>query len=525
MGVAMLAHLDWREAATLALLAAVVLLGLLLRLVGLGWGRPYDYHPDEWVILNPAMKMVQQGSWNPESFTYPSGLIYVERLIVSMLHLLDGSVSLATTGRYSEAFPEQFPFIYAGRVFVALAGALTAIPTYLAARSVSNRVGGIAAAIVVVVAPLGVLNSHYLTTDVPMAALAAVVLCLSLRGLEGARRWLVAAGFAAGLAASTKYDGGLVVVVPLVVLLTSCPPVHWLRRSTLATAVQIALASLAGFVLLTPAALFDTSDVWTGGILFQLQQYSGGFAGAQGSDNFAYYLQTLWGANGLGLGLSILVGLGLLLAVVQHRRADLAMLSFALAYFVLISVPPVRFNRNLLPLIPFCAVLAGRGVGWLADLIVALPRGRVHLMRRLPSAVIGLALIAVAATPSISVAIASDQEFREPDTRTIALTWIERNIPHGATIAREAWTPQVAGPDYVVTFVTPLALKPLEWYRSAGFDYVITSSTYFDRFGKDHPYASFYRSLLAGQIVMDLKPRAGLRGPHIVIVKMGDPDP
>ena len=218
-------------------------------------------------------------------------------------------------------------------------------------------------------APLAVVNSHYLTTDVPTAALVILTLWLSLKGLTGRRRWLLMAGFAAGLAASTKYNGGMVVIVPLVVLLTSCSPRQVLRRSTVATACLVVLASIAGLVVLTPAVVFDASSVWTGGVLFQLQQYSGGLLGAGGNDNAAYFLRVLWGAGGLGTGLSILAMVGLLVAVVQHRRADLAVLSFVLAYFLLISLPLVRFDRNLLPLLPFLAVLAGRAVGWIVDLL------------------------------------------------------------------------------------------------------------------------------------------------------------
>lgn len=374
-------RISWARIGTLALLVAIVIVALSLRFVGLGWGRPFVYHPDEWVVANPAMDMVRTGSWNPDLFLYPSGLIYVERFIIAVLHQIDPTVSLATTapGGYaglpwrggSTALPEQFPYFYVGRAFVAMVGALMALPTYFAARSVSNAVGGIAAAVAIAVAPFAVTNSHYLTTDVPTAAMVVLTLCLSLRGLTGGRRWLLAAGFAAGLAASTKYNGGLVVIVPLAVLLTSCPPRQLLRRPTLTTAGLIVLASVAGFVLLTPAVVFDASHVWTGGILLQFQVYSGGLLGAEGTDNAIYFLRVLWGGNGLGPGLSILAAFGLLISVVQHRRADVAVLSFVLAYYVLLSLPPVRFDQDLLPLMPFLAVLAGRTVGWLVDFLTA----------------------------------------------------------------------------------------------------------------------------------------------------------
>jgi hypothetical protein len=407
-GVSRAWRISWASVGTVALLAVIVIVALALRFAGLGWGQPFVYHPDEWVVANPAMDMVRTGSWNPGLFMYPSGLIYVERFIVAALHHIDPSVSLVTaaTGGYaglpwrggSNALPEQFPYFYSGRAFVAMVGALMALPTYLAARSMSNAVGGIAAAVAIAVAPLVVLNSHYLTTDVPTAALMAVTLWLSLRAQNGGRRWLLAAGFAAGLAASTKYNGGLVVIVPLAVLLTSCPPRQLLRRPTLTTAGLIVLASMAGFVLLTPAVVFDASHVWTGGILYQFQAYSGGHPGAEGTDNAIYFLRVLWGEGGLGPGLSVLAALGLLIAVIQHRRADLAVLSFVVAYYVLISVPPVRFSRNLLPLLPFLAVLAGRSVGWLVDFLTAHLQ-QLTIQRQLTIYMRQLAVVAIGLSP------------------------------------------------------------------------------------------------------------------------------
>lgn len=535
------ARRSWRitrpTVGTIAVLVGIVIGALALRFVGLGWGRPFVYHPDEWVVADPAMNMVRSGSWNPGLFTYPSGLIYIERFIISGLHLLNPSVSLATDtmGGYaglpwraaSDGLPEQFNYFYAGRAVVAVVGALMAVPTYFAARSVSNAVGGVAAAVAIAVAPLAVLNSQYLTTDVPTAALTALTLCLSLRGLAGGRRWLVAAGFAAGLAASTKYNGGLVVIVPLVVLLTSCPPRQLLRRPAVTTAGLIILASIAGFVLLTPAVVFDPAHVWSGGILFQFRQYTGGHPGAEGSDNAVYFLRVLWGGGGLGPGLAILAALGLLIAVVQRRRADLAVLSFVVAYYVLISLPPVRFDRNLIPLMPFLAVLAGRAVGWLVDFLTShRPQLTIHSLqltahlRPIPSIAIGLAIVAVAATPSFSAAVASDQMLRQTDTRTIALQWIEQNVPRGATIAREEYTPQIPNSEYKVGFVWLLANKPLEWYRAAGFDYVVTSGFQFDRYVGIEPQDAFYRSLLAEPIVLDLRPQPGQPGPRVVVVRL-----
>lgn len=531
-------RIDRDRIGALAVLLGVVILALALRLVGLGWGRPFVYHPDEWVVGNQAIDMVRTGSWIPRWFTYPSGLIDVERLIVALLHHAYPNLSLdtSTTGGYaalpwrslSNALPEQFPYWYAGRVFVAVVGALTALLTYLAARSVTNAVGGIAAAMAIAVAPLAVSNSHCLTTDVPMAALVALTLWLSLRGLTGRRSWLIAAGFAAGLAASTKYNGGLVIIVPFVVLLTSCPPAHLVRRPILVTACLTVAASIAGFALLTPALIVDPVSVWTGGILFQFQQYAGGHVGTEGPDSAIWYLRVLWGQTGLGPGqtglgpgLSILTAGGIVVSVGRHRRADIAVLSFVIAYYAVIGIQSLRVERNLLPLLPFLAVLAGIGTGWLADFASAHVRTDRRQRRQTSSTAVALAVLALCVGPSLSAAVADDQALRVTDTRTIALDWIEQNIPAGATIAREEFTPQIPNSIFRVGFEWFLADKPLDWYRSNGFEYVVTSSSMFDRYMGIEPEGSFYRALLAEPVVLDLRPAPGQPGPRVVVIRLG----
>jgi hypothetical protein len=75
------------------------------------------------------------------------------------------------------------------------------------------------------------------------------------------------------------------------------------------------------------------------------------------------------------------------------------------------------------------------------------------------------------------------------DTRTLAKEWIEENIPVGARIATD-WavhspplsTPERAVPDGRVVYDYDaiggigLAAHPLEWYRTEGYDYIVTTS-------------------------------------------------
>jgi hypothetical protein len=78
----------------------------------------------------------------------------------------------------------------------------------------------------------------------------------------------------------------------------------------------------------------------------------------------------------------------------------------------------------------------------------------------------------------------------QTDTRTLALTWIENNIPKTAKLGMDfpIYGPPLASQDHAVSgtknlFVVRdfmgyggLSYRSLDWYRSNGFNYLITSS-------------------------------------------------
>jgi 4-amino-4-deoxy-L-arabinose transferase-like glycosyltransferase len=515
----------------LALLSAILLAAAGLRLVGVGFGQPFVYHPDEWVTANPAMNMVRTGTWDPRFFLYPSALTYAERTVVSISRIVTGaSLTTAPTSGLaglpdrdgSNALPEQFAYFFWGRVVVAVLGVLTALVTYLAASRIAGAVGGLAAAAIVAVDPLHVLHSHYLTPDVPTSFCTSLTLLLGLLGSKGNRRWLVASGFVAGLAASTKYNGGLVLMVPLVLHFAS--GLGWqevARRAASRTTVLIVGASIVGFVVATPAILFDSEGVFAG-IQAQAIAYTAGHPGAEGTDNWLFNLRYLY-SSGLGPALSALVVAGLGMAAIWRRAETSAVALFAAAYFALVSIPLVRFERNLVPLVPYLAILAGVAVGRVAPSFGAWPRIQRDLPR-LASSVIATALVCVGLVQAGSASIAVDKMLLLPDTRTEALSWIEQNLPAGSRIVREQFTPQVPSGRLSVGFVYTLPGHPMSFYKENGVQYLVASGFNIDRFGAGYPtQKAFYADLLTLPIVYELWPGTQghlLTGPRVIVVRL-----
>ena len=520
-------------APTLAAIGAILAIGALLRGPGLRWGDPYVYHPDEWMIARHAMTMVATTDWNPHTFVYPSVLLELHAGLVALLHgARPTTLAVGQPWLYEGEFlPQQFRYILAGRMLVSLMGISTILVVFETGRRLVGIVGGLAAAAILAVLPLAVEHAHYLTTDVPVAFLCASCLLATVIAAQAGRlRWWVLAGLLAGLAGSTKWNGLLVVGVPLLALVAT----RLGERPALSTVVErdvvvkglaIVVAAVIGLVGATPGIAFAPSEV--GAWLALLTDF--------------YRIpdpRQTEGSLGFNLG-ALVAGLGPVLAwsfagmaVVALRswteprmRAAITIPVFILVYLVAVSLPARHYERNLLPILPYLAIAGGIAtatlVGWARN------RPLRGIRRpRFATGLVAIALVACLVLPA-SASVAITNAMRGPDTRLLARAWVLDQVPSGTTIAREAYTPQFGSREYHVRGSYFLHQHTLDDYRSLGVRYLIASSRTYDRF-VDMPGAveesAFYHALFALPEVFRVDPEPGRRGPTVRIFRL-DPIP
>lgn len=370
-----------KPARTGRLLPAVGLLALLagallLRAWGLGWGLPderryYPYHPDEAVLLRVACEVSPFWlDFTPSFYNYGSLYILLTRFVLDLI--------APGAGWGAVPQPPQQPFatwvadvarlLLVGRWVTVLLGAGTVWLTWELGRRLFGPRAGWIAALFAAVAPILVLFGHYMTVDVPGAFFTTLALALAARGLRaaeagGVRRaagWAAACGAAAGLAAGTKYNGGLA-------LLTVAVPCWALwagggRKPALAAAALAALAAALSFLLSTPGVLLET-PTFLKDFRYELDRNVEGqgliFAGT--APAWLYHFQV-----GLPVGLEwplyLVVLAGLCVSLLRRRREDALLWLFIAGSFLALAGAERKFVRYLVPLIPPLLVLAGRAV-------------------------------------------------------------------------------------------------------------------------------------------------------------------
>jgi hypothetical protein len=516
-------------APTIAAIGTIMVVGALLRGLGLRWGDPYVYHPDEWMIARHAMTMVATTDWNPHTFVYPSVLLELHAGLVALLHgARPTTLAVGQPWLYEGEFlPQQFRYILAGRTLVSLMGIATILVVFETGRRFAGVAGGLASAAILAVLPLAVEHAHYLTTDVPAALLCAVCLLATVTASRSGRmRWWVVAGLAAGLAGSTKWNGLLVVGVPLLALMAvrvgERPSLSSiLDRDVVAKFVAIVAAAAIGLVGATPGIFLAPTELsaWFT-ILTDFYRYPDP---RQTQGTLAFNLGALLEGFGPLLGWCVAgVGVAVWRARSDPRmRAAIAIPAFVLAYLVAVSLPPRHYERNLLPILPYFAI--GGGIAAAALVEWARTRRLGGIARpRLASGLVAIGLLACLVGPGAASGEITSA-MRGPDTRLLAREWVLDQVPRGTTIAREVYTPQFGPREYRVRGSYFLHQHTLEGYRSLGVRYLIASSRTYGRF-VDMPGAAnesaFYHALFALPEVFRVDPEPGRRGPTIRIFRL-----
>ncbi len=366
-----------------AAVVGLVVVAACARIWGLRWGLPdsthlFSYHPDEYHSLRGLLSLALSGDLNPHFFNYGSLYLYLVSAAGVLGHgLLISSLSL-------ETIPEALRlWTLDARVVSVLAGVLTVVTVYVLARRVWSNLPAVCCALLLALAPLHVLNSHYATVDVTQTLFVALVLLFSVRLAESGR-WqdCVWAGLMVGLAASTKYSGLLVVVAPLTAIVLSCGnKASGCRGSEAAKKMLIVLGTaVLGFALTSPFTFLAWSEAKQG-ILHELQHMHVGEPLAVAAEPNAFWFHA---KNLLAPGAGPIVALALVgwaMAVVRRHRQLLPIAVFACLWAVMTGLANVRYARYEVALLPALVILgiypiaqllrARRGYRWAGYLLIA----------------------------------------------------------------------------------------------------------------------------------------------------------
>ncbi len=365
--------------------------------------------PDEDRLVGRAQHIFATGNWHPGSFFYPGLPFYIDTVA---LHGYYAAGKLL--GRYEE--PRDFLFDIAvtrpglhyriSRVVSAAAGVATIVAVYALSLAAYGRSGAaLLAAFALAVCHIHVRDSHFATVDVLATLFVTLSLVYACRAsFHPTARNFVLAGALAGLAISSKYNVGLV-VIPIGVAAFYRGREAWPRLALAAA------ASAAAFALTSPYVFLRFAEFRRDMSHLEVFLYRAG-------DLALWDHLKLTFPHGLGWPLYFFFALGLARALIRRQRPDVLLLSFAVPFFALMSSARITFPRYILPLFPLLLVFA-------ADIVLS-------LLERIPSTRMRAMATAVAAIVLLAPPLVDSSAFNRiavrEDTRLQAASFVAGNF-------------------------------------------------------------------------------------------------
>ena len=283
---------------------------------------------------------------------------------------------------------------------------LTVLVIYFIGRILYGRRAAAFAAALVAISAYSVALGRLALLDAAVTFfISAAVLFLILWLRRESVGWLAMFTLTTSIATQTKVTSVLLVVIFAAVLLIDGA---W-RRLRVRT---LAIAGLAGLVALTPTVIEVASNAGN------LSSFLGSSVLRNSPVPWTYYFTTLLSYSGAPF--LVLVGIGLVAAIVRPRRDDLLPWLWLGVFALFLFAYPLKAFNYLLPLIPALALLAGRGLG-----SIRVPRVRLW--------VVSLALVLVAVVGSAPFLAPSRQDDASVGMREAAY-WLRDNVPNDAGV-------------------------------------------------------------------------------------------
>jgi len=394
----------------------ILFIGVILRLWGINFGLPFQFHQDEPIIVNHAMAY-GTGDLNPHFFIIPPLTSYILFVFYGAYFLLLKVAGAVTSPElFATGFLKDPAIFYIiGRFVVGFIPSVVSVYlTYKIASKLFSKRAALFAALAMAVTFLNVVNSHYIYADnllVMFCLLSYVAMVLLIQ--RPIRRNYIASSILIGLAIATKYNGAILLPSFLLthILVVRSANIKRVINADIAVSVVVIIGT---FLVCNPFSLLD----WRFFLDSMLHNTGGVYRG------WGYHIKySLF--EGTGSLVTIAGIIGLISLVKEKRSIGIFLILFPFFFYLHLVFASQAYSRYVLCVIPFLLI----GAGFLFfDLIY--PKIKSNIGRFLLIAITTVLII-----PTFVKSIKADILFFEKDTRIEAMEWIKSNIGQGSKIA------------------------------------------------------------------------------------------
>lgn len=392
------------------LLPIILCLAFFLRLWGVPFGLPHLYHADEPIIVNHALAY-SNGDLNPHFFRIPPLTSYLLFVIYGIYFVIGKIFGLFTSTQQFEYLFYEDPssFYICGRfLFGALLGTFSVYMIYQIVRKNFSSRSALISSILLFSSFLHVRDSHYLYCDILLllALITAFGMLWKIIDAPQNNSLHFMFGSLTGICCAIKYNGGSMLLPYFFILFQ-------ISKNKLHAGLKMLSGLVIFYLILNPFSLIDYRF-----FINELVLESHSHGGIPWTHHYFYSLK-----EGLGLPLWIFGTFSVVYSLFTKNLKILSLVFFVLSYYIIIILGGQPYERYVLPIIPFILILSAVTLNGLVE--------RLNKNKFATFFVFAFILT----FPGLMSSIRFDKLMNEKDTRTLAKTWIEENIPSGKVVA------------------------------------------------------------------------------------------
>ena len=414
-------------------LIPILMVGFVLRIVGIGVGLPDYPDPRELVIVQDIRNLIQLKA-PPEIFNWPgTAWFYLVAVIGKILEIFGLDLAIPN-------------LIWLARFINVLLSTGTIWLTYQIGTQVHGRsVGRIAAALLAVMMLHATNESRFALVDIPAAFCVTLSLCFCINAQSVSFRRAVWLGILIGIGFAVKFTTAFAGLAVVGLLWRAEEREQNSRALHLCLKLGTVLGSaVVSFTVICPYWLIDLfSPEWNRffeAFFYEASHYHRGHLGLFATREIGWlarftYLWTLlrWGM-GAPLALVSIAGLGI--AIAGRKNGARILILFVLPYLLFVGWHKLKFARHLLLIYPALAVFAAVGIAAarlaVAELIARLTSDKLKWVNSVIIAIFcGIGLY------SLVYAAGFASVMTTPSTISEATEWLETNLPSEERIESE----------------------------------------------------------------------------------------
>jgi len=315
----------------------IFLIGYGVRLYGISFDIPWNYHHDERWKINVVKSMIERNSFNPLYFNHPSLLLYLTTFFYYLFGSFLGGLSIDDQIKIS------------GRLVSIISGSVSVLLLIKLSRNYLTEFSSYICGFLFALFPLSVLASRYLKEDALLVCMMLIFFnCLLMK--DSNKKFLII-GLTFGLCVGSKYTGAI-----LGLFLLHFIPVYSHKRGIL-----LLIGMMIGFIFTTPYSVLDFSSFIDGVLYEKRHMLIGNTIPISFSSQLGTYhlVRSILHETSLSFWILTAIGFGALCRDKKYLPCIAFLFFYLAAELVKAKIEPEP-ARYILPCIPFICIAFAR---------------------------------------------------------------------------------------------------------------------------------------------------------------------